>query len=121
MKIDKFSLMISLFLLFLLSSCSTQQTQLYQISDLAETQQLLLRKKTFSRSTYGLLIMGKGKIDGRARIALLLDGNVYKTEMISGRVRFQWQEKWRDSHAIIRYQPLNVTEGNLRFSVTFLD
>jgi hypothetical protein len=121
LMINLFRFIILLSFLFIFSGCRTQKTQLHQLSDLRENQQLLLRNKTLSKSTYGLLILGKGEIDGRARIALLLDGRVYKTEIISGKVQFQWREKWRNPHAIIRYQPLNVTEGNLRFSVTFLD
>jgi hypothetical protein len=65
--------------------------------------------------------MGKGYVDGEARIALVLEGKVYKTRVVSGNVKFQWRENWRDDRAILRYQPLSVTEGNLRFSVTFMD
>lgn len=107
-------------LLLSLSSCTTN-TRLYRLSDPTENQQLLLRKRFVSKPTYGLLIMGKGYIDGEARIALLLEGKVYRTRVISGRVKFQWRENWRDHRAILRYQPVSVTEGNLKFSVTFMD
>mgnify|MGYP006426690749 CR=1 FL=1 len=112
--------MIPLLLFSSLSSCTTN-TQLYQLSNPTENQQLLLRKKIISKPTSGLLIMGKGYIDGEARITLLLDGEVYKTKIVSGNVRFQWRENWRGNRAILRYQPARVTEGNLRFSVTFMD
>ncbi|AFZ51844.1 hypothetical protein [Dactylococcopsis salina] len=111
---------ISLFFLFSLSSCTTN-TQLYQLSNPTENQQLLLRKKIVSQPTSGLLIMGKGYIDGEARITLLRNGEVYKTKIVSGNVRFQWRENWRDHRAMLRYQPARVREGNLRFSVTFMD
>lgn len=74
-----------------------------------------------ARSTYGLLIMSRGYIDGEARVALLLDGEVRKTKVISGNVKFQWRENWHQNRAIIRYQPSRVTDGDLRFSVTFMD
>lgn len=115
-----FRKIIPLLLLFSLSSCTTE-TQLYQLSDPTETQQLLLRKRFVSKPNYGLLIMGKGYIRGEARITLLSDDQVYKTRIVSGNVQFQWREHWRDYRAILRYQPSDVTEGNLRFSVTFLD
>jgi len=74
-----------------------------------------------AQPSYGLLIMGKGYLNGQARIALLLDGKVYQTETLSGNVKFQWRKQWQNNRAIIRYQPLSVTDGNLKFSVTFLD
>ncbi len=113
-------LTISLFLFLSLSSCTTR-TQLHELSDPTENQQLLLRKRFVSKPTYGLLIMGKGYIEGEARIALVLEGKVYKTKVVSGNVKFQWRENWRNHRAILRYQPFSVTEGNLRFSVTFMD
>ncbi len=118
--INYWQLTISLFLLLSLSSCTTR-TQLHQLSDPTENQQLLLRKRLVSKPTYGLLVMGKGYIDGEARITLVLDGKVYKTKVVSKNVKFQWRENWRDHHAIIRYQPRSVTDGNLKFSVTFMD
>lgn len=118
--INGFKLILSLFLLLSLSSCTTK-TQLHQLSDPTESQQLLLRKRLVNKPTYGLLILGKGYIDGEARIALVLDGKVYKSRVISGNVKFQWRENWRDHRAILRYEPLSVTEGTLRFSVTFMD
>lgn len=65
--------------------------------------------------------MTQGYIDGEARVALLLDGEARKTRVVSGNVRFQWRENWHENHAIIQYQPSGVTEGDLRFSVTFMD
>ncbi|MDR9402103.1 MAG: hypothetical protein RI580_01565 [Halothece sp. Uz-M2-17] len=115
-----FRFTISLFLVLSLSSCTTR-TQLHQLSNLSENQQLLLRKRLVGKPTYGLLIMGKGYINGEARIALVLDGKVYQTKVISGKVQFQWRENWRDHRAIVRYQPVSVSDGNLRFSVTFMD
>jgi len=115
-----FNLVLATVLLFSLSSCRSQ-TQLYRLKDVTENQQLLLRKKSIAKPSYGLLIMGQGYLEGQARIALLRGGNVYQTEVVSGNVKFQWREQWQDHEAIIRYQPRSVTEGNLRFSVTFLD
>jgi len=118
--INWFRLIISLFFLLSLSSCTTR-TQLHQLSNPTENQQFLLRKRFVGKPTSGLLIMGKGYVDGEARIALVLEGKVYKTRVVSGNVKFQWRENWRDDRAILRYQPLSVTEGNFRFSVTFMD
>lgn len=115
-----FRQIIPFLFLFYLSSCTTN-TQLYRLSDPTENQQLLLRKRFVSQPNYGLLVMGKGYLEGEAKITLLLDGEVYQTKVVSGNVKFQWREKWGDHRAVIRYQPANVTEGNLRFSVTFLD
>jgi hypothetical protein len=118
--INYLKLAISLFLILSLASCTTR-TQLHQLSDLSDNQQLLLRKRLVRQPTYGLLVLGKGYINGEARISLLLDGKVYQTKVVSGNVKFQWRENWRDSRAILRYQPRSVTDGNLRFSVTFMD
>ncbi|MFB6275493.1 MAG: hypothetical protein ABEI32_05020 [Halothece sp.] len=115
-----FKLVLATFLLLSLSSCRSQ-TQLYRLNDVTENQQILLRKKSIAKPSYGLLIMAQGYLEGQARIALLRNGNVYQTEVISGNVKFQWREKWQDHRAIIRYQPSSVTDGNLRVSVTFLD
>jgi cell division protein FtsL len=118
--VKSLKLIIVLFFLLSLTSCTTK-TQLYQLSNLDEEQQLLIQKKSLSKSNYGLLILGKGELDGEARIALLSNSQVHKVKIISGNVKFQWREKWQDNRAIIRYQPVSVTEGNLRVSVTFIE
>lgn len=115
-----FPVLITVLLLFSLAGCTTQ-AKIYRVRDITRNQQLLLRNQALARSTYGLLIMTRGYIDGEARVALLLDGEVRKTRVVSGNVKFQWRENWQENRAIIRYQPSGVTEGDLRFSVTFMD
>lgn len=115
-----FPILITILLLFSLAGCTTP-TKIYRVGDITRNQQLLLRNQALARSTYGLLIMTRGYIDGEARVALLLDGEVRKTRVVSGNVKFQWRENWQENRAIIQYQPSGVTEGDLRFSVTFMD
>ncbi|WP_222597801.1 hypothetical protein [Euhalothece natronophila] len=119
-NVKSLPLVITLLLLFPLTSC-TNQAQIYRIRDITRNQQLLIRNQALSQSTYGLMVMSRGYIDGEARVTLLLDGQVRKTKVVSGNVRFQWRKHWNDNRAIVRYQPRGVTEGELRFNVTFMD
>ena len=64
-------------------------------------------------------IRGSGRIDGKARIVLMLNGAPYKTADIDGKINFAWGGDWYADSMELRYQPLEVRSGELAMDYYF--
>ncbi|HMF16053.1 MAG TPA: hypothetical protein VKE98_02550 [Gemmataceae bacterium] len=88
------------------------------ISDVRRPETLVLGKET-GNPPYGITIRGSGEVDGEATLSLLLNGEAYKVEKLSGTVSFEWGGDWYSETAEIRYEPINVRSGKLIFHYRF--
>src|SRR4051794_17060235 len=82
------------------------------VRDVREAESLILGQATGNHHTWGISIRGSGRIDGEATITLLLAGQPYKVEKLSGEVDFEWGGDWYSETAEVRYEPANVRSGN---------
>ena len=105
------------FLVIFLSSC-TQYDQEIIITNITESQELIL-KANKNGNAHSIHIHGAGHIKGNAEIILMLNGNPYKTESLSGNVNFKWAGDWYSNNATVIYKAENVTEGNLLLEYNF--
>ena len=108
---------IKALLIILLTSCA-QYDQDLNISNVTESQTLILKNKN-EGNVHSINIRGTGYINGNAQIILILNEKPYKTENISGNVNFKWDGDWYSNNATIIYTATNVTEGNLSIEYNF--
>jgi hypothetical protein len=108
----------SLALVVILSGCNRDH-RIYQISDVTQAETITLEKEPDQENIYSWLLTGSGTIDGTAEVVVMLNGEPYLTEQLSGNVDFQWAGDWYADQAEIRYIPTSVTGGNLSLSYQF--
>ncbi len=96
----------------LLLSCVKYDQKLV-IKDLKTEQLITLHKKQGQRNICSMGIRGSGRIEGRARMVLMLNGAPYKTADISGKISFTWGGDWYADSMKLHYQPLEVRSGEL--------
>lgn len=96
-------------------------TRTHRVADITKDDTIVLTKKTSQGPIQSFSIAGSGKINGQAEITLILNGKPYKTETLSGPIKFRWGGDWYSDNAEIRYTPVSVTEGNLKLKYGFND
>ena len=107
-------------LIGLLTGCGLgHRTQ--PVTDVTKAETITLKKNTGQGHIYYLTITGSGEIQGTAEISLIENGKPYRTEKLSGPVKFEWKGDWYSDTAEIRYEPKSVTGGNLRLEYRFKD
>ncbi len=104
----------------LLSSCGTTY-RTYEIPDVAQSQTIILEKEPAQENIYSWSVIAKGNLVGEAEISVILDGEPYQTEFLSGEVDFQWSGDWYSDQAEILYTPTSVTDGTLSLEYRFYD
>ncbi len=114
-----FTLLIIQFILITTSCTSYEQRS--EITDLKKSQVLLLHKKSSQKNVYSMGIHCHGKLDGEAELVLMLNGAPYRTEHLKGKVNFTWGGDWYSDSMELRYQPGNVSAGQLVIEYTFTD
>jgi len=110
---------IFVFLIVIYSGCSNQNQQLYKVSNVSQTELIILSKKKEQETISSFEIKINGKIDGKAKIALLLNDGVYKTENISGNVNIKWGGDWYSDEIQIQYEPQSVNSGDIKLKYSF--
>lgn len=111
-------ILIYALLTILALGCETG-TRTFDISDITKSETIILEKDPGQGTIYSLTVNGEGRIEGKAEIALILNGDPYKTERLSGTVDFQWGGDWYSDQAEIRYSPKSTTGGSLRLRYKF--
>jgi hypothetical protein len=89
------------------------------IADVARPTELTLRAKDHPDRVYALDVRGSGSINGEAEIALILNGQPYKTVRLNGPVHFAWGGDWYAPEAVVRYTPLSATSGSIKLRYRF--
>ncbi|OYT19823.1 MAG: hypothetical protein CCU26_09435 [Nitrospira sp. UW-LDO-01] len=116
-RISKLAVTLTVVLTGLTLSC-TKYDQEIKLEDVRKSQGLVLRK-TASGPVYSIAIRGRGTISGRARVTLMEEGSLRKTETLEGRVNFQWGGDWYGDTAELQYEPINVTGGDMVIDYSF--
>ena len=107
--------------LALINTSCVKYDQRLEITDLKKSQVLILQKKPNQKNVYSTSIHCYGKLEGEAQLALMLNGAPYKTEYMKGKVNFTWGGDWYSDSMELRYQPSNITSGQLIIDYTFAD
>ena len=105
--------------LTLLSASCTQYDQKLEITDLNKPQVITLKKKRDQKIIVSMGVHCYGKLEGEAQ--LMLNGAPYKTEKMKGKVNFKWGGDWFSDSMELRYQPINLTSGQLAMEYTYSD
>jgi hypothetical protein len=90
-------------------------------ADVTKPATIILKKNAEQGAVHSLSVVGSGELDGNAEITLILNGEPYKTETLSGKVDFRWRGDWYSDQAEIRYTPASVTGGSLKLKYEFND
>lgn len=117
----KLTIILLIIQLALFSASCTKYHQRIQISDPKQPQVLILQKKPDQQTVTSMGIHCYGKLEGNAELVLMLNGAPYKTEKIKGKVNFTWGGDWYSDSMELKYQPNNVTSGQLVIDYTFTD
>lgn len=104
----------------LLSGCIPGQ-RAQSVADVTKTETITLKKNTGQGHIHFLTITLSGEIQGAAEISLIENGKPYRTEKLSGPVRFEWGNDWYADTAEVFYEPKLVTGGNLLLEYRFKD
>jgi len=112
---------IHLFVLLAFVFGCSQGKQTHSIADVTKSEIVVLNKLSSQGNIIGISIVGNGHLDGSAEILLILNGKPYKTEIISGNVKFQWGGDWYSDSATIEYKPSSVAGGHLSLQYKFKD
>jgi hypothetical protein len=107
--------------LALLSTSCTKYDQRLEIADAKKPQVLILQKKPGQKNIVSMGIHCYGKLEGEAQLVLMLNGAPCKTEHMNGRVSFKWGGDWYSDSMEARYQPNNITSGQINIEYTFSD
>lgn len=83
------------------------------VGDATSPNRFVLTKPAGRGPVHSLTVSGTGRIEGEATISLLLNGQPYKTEKLSGPVSFRWEGDWYADTAEVRYEPRSVQSGRL--------
>ena len=89
------------------------------MTNVKEPRTISLEHSISNSSIYALSIEGSGYIDGVATMVLILNGDSYRAERISGTVDFAWGGDWYSDLAEIRYVPIDVTSGSITLHYEF--
>lgn len=90
-----------------------------KVVDVRREEVVILKNTYRTDHVHGINIRGSGNIDGEASISLILNGELYRTEILKGKVRFNWGGDWYSDKAEIRYTPKNVNSGELIIEYKF--
>jgi hypothetical protein len=111
MKMIRNILLISIMTVLPLS-CARYDQRLV-IKDMKKEQLIILHKKQGQGNICSMGIRGLGRVDGKARIVLMLNGAPYKAADVNGKVDFTWGGDWYADSMELHYQPLEVRSGEL--------
>lgn len=89
------------------------------IKDVIKSETIILKKNLSQGSVSNIQIKGMGSVDGKAEVQLILNGAVYKSESISGSVKFEWSGDWYSNDAEVRYISGTAKSGTLTLKYQF--
>ena len=98
--------------------CSSSPREV-SVKDVTKSETIILKKRPTQGTISGLRVIGGGSIDGKAEVHLILNGAVYKKEVISGSVSFDWDGDWYADLAKVRYLPGTARGGAVTLKYQF--
>jgi hypothetical protein len=113
-------------LIFIIALCISllgcgKPSQSAHVSDPTRPETILLTKQAGQDAIHNIDIRTRGSIVRSARIQLILNGGIYKEEVVNGKFNFTWGGDWYADDAEVRYIPDGVTSGSVSFNYTFHD
>ena len=93
--------------------------QEYLFTDLSHSQTVVLRKKPDQEKPASLELIMEGEISGAAEIQMLLGGEPFKKEHLSGKFKITFHEDWYDPQIEVRYLTSEENSGTLKIEYTF--
>lgn len=105
-------------LAFVCSGCMRREVR---VSDVAKSETIVLKKEPSQGSIVGVSIIGRGRIEGKAEVQLILNGGVYKKEILGGDVSFEWEGDWYGDQAEVRYIAGTASSGSITLKYEFRD
>ena len=91
------------------------------VKDVTKNETIILKKQSGQGGIVGISIAVSGSIAGKGELQLILNGAVYKKEIVSGAVSFDWGGDWYADQAEVRYLAGTVSGGSLRLKYDFRD
>lgn len=110
-----FSLAVAIFTL--LSGCGPSHESA-SILDASQPATLVLKSQA-AKGVFALDVSGTGHVDGTGRIELMLNGQPYKTEVMTGDATFRWAGDWYSPEATVRYTPQDARGGAIKLDYRF--
>lgn len=107
MKKETYLLVLILAATTFLFGCSNE----VRIKSVAFSETVTLKSK--EKNPTRIWLAFNGRIEGEAKITLMLDGNPYRSENLNGDIDFVWENDWYHNEAIIEYEHGNTKSGNL--------
>lgn len=101
-----------------LSGCARHEVS---VKDVTKNETIILKKQSGQGGIVGISIAVKGSIAGKGELQLILNGAVYKKEMVSGAVSFEWGGDWYADQAEVRYLAGTASGGSLKLEYEFRD
>jgi hypothetical protein len=113
-------------LIFIVALCISllgcrKPSQETHVRDPTRPETILLTKQAGQDAIHYIDIRTSGSIVGSARIQLILNGGIYKEEVVNGKFSFTWGGDWYADSAELRYIPDGVTSGSVTFNYAFRD
>ncbi len=109
------------FIALLAIGCSGTARREVSVRDVTKSEVFILKKLPDQGSVFGITVVGRGSVDGKAEVALVLDGATSQKELISGKVSFEWRADWYADHAEVRYISGTASQGSLTLQYEFAD
>ena len=94
-------------------------TATVSIDDASRPVDVSLRAPPDLKAIYALDVVGVGRVEGEAEIALVLNGALYKPRHLGGAVLFTWGGDWYGPEAVVRYTPMSGASGSITLNYRF--
>jgi len=101
-----------------LSGCTRHEAS---VKDVTKNETIILKKQSGQGGIVGISIAVSGSIAGKGELQLILNGEVYKKETVSGAVSFEWGGDWYADQAEVRYLAGTASGGSLTLKYDFRD
>ena len=104
----------------LAASCGGSSSyQTAAITEVSTGTKVVLRSSDADALVTGIRIRGKSDLDGTAEIALMLNGERYRVERLSGSDGFFWGGDWYSPTAEVQYRPIDARAGKVELIYRF--
>lgn len=102
----------------LLTGC-TEYDGKVSLDNLTQLTRVTLRAPNPNSAIVGITIAARGRINGMGRVFLILNGKPYQSEELEGRIHFRWGGDWYSPAAVVQYEPLDASGGQIDLRYDF--
>ena len=91
----------------------------YEVKDISKQETIILHKIKTQEHVHGFSLNITGHINGKAKIVLYHDTDIYKSATISNKVNLEWGGDWYTDTLKIEYEPIDVKDSELSLEYNF--